>query len=275
MTILVTGARGHVGGQVLAQLLDAGEKVRAASRDASTLDVPGGVETVSFDLENPDVRALDGVRAVFLYTRPQGIEKFVDAARRAGVEHVVQLSSSATLEPNSENRIAVLHRAVEQVLAASGLAHTVLHPGHFASNTLGWAAEIADGVVRTPYPDARVGAIHEADIAAVAVRALTTGGYRGASLALTGPEPLSFREQATIIADVLDRAVKLVELSADEARERMAHQGLPDGAVDAILRSWANALDEPSPVTNTVEEVTGTAPRTFATWAWDNRARFS
>ncbi|MFE0027383.1 NAD(P)H-binding protein [Amycolatopsis sp. NPDC059021] len=274
MTILVTGARGHVGGQVLAQLLDAGEKVRAASRDASTLDVPEGVETVSLDLEDPDAGALDGVRAVFLYTRPQGIEKFVAAAQRAGVDHVVQLSSSATLEPFSENRIAVLHRAVEEALAGSGLGHTVLHPGYFASNTLAWAAELAEGVVRTPYPDARVGAIHEADIAAVAVRALTTGEHRGASLALSGPEALSFRELATILGDVLDRPVKVVELSTDEARERMLGHGLPDGAVDAILRSWANALDEPSPVTKTVEEVTGTAPRTFATWVWDHRADF-
>ncbi|WP_328606483.1 NAD(P)H-binding protein [Amycolatopsis sp. NBC_00345] len=130
MTILVTGARGNVGGALFSQLISAGQDVIAGARDASVLDVAG--PAVSLDLERPETLdgVLDGVDAVFLYTRPQGIEGFIAAARKAGVRRVVQLSSIAVLEPHSQtSRIASLHRAVEQALAASGLDVTVLHPG--------------------------------------------------------------------------------------------------------------------------------------------------
>ena len=186
MTILVTGARGHVGRAVLDALVAAGQDVRATSRDATTLDVPDGVTKVSADLEDPSTldTALDGVRSVFLYVRPQGIEGFVKAAEAAGVRHVVLLSSGATLEPKSaRSRIAILHRAVEEALIGAPFAETLLNPGSFATNALGWRADVAEGVVRTPYPDSRVGAIHERDIGDVAAKILADGSHAGQALA--------------------------------------------------------------------------------------------
>src|SRR5213080_1050192 len=206
MTILVTGARGHVGRAVLDALVAAGQDVRAASRDATTLDVP--TAKVSADLEDPSTldAALDGVESVFLYTRPQGIDGFVKAAAAAGVRHVVLLSSGATLEPRSaQSRVALLHRAVEEALIAAPFAETLLNPGSFATNTLGWRADIAEGVVRTPYPDSRVGAIHERDIGDVAAKILVEGSHVGEALQLSGPSPISYREQAEVLADVLGR----------------------------------------------------------------------
>ncbi|MET8998938.1 NAD(P)H-binding protein [Amycolatopsis sp. NPDC004169] len=278
MTVLVTGATGHVGRAVVGSLVAAGQDVRASSRDAAKLDVPDGVAKVSADLEDASTLepALDGVSAAFLYTRPQGIGAFVKAAEAAGVRHVVLLSSAATLEPDAaHSRIALLHRAVEDALAAGSFASTALNPGAFATNTLGWRADVAEGVVRTAYPDSWIGAIHERDIADVAARILIDGSHDGESLALTGPEPISFREQAEVLADVLGRPLRVEELTKEQAVERMLALGWPSGVPESVLGAWARTVQEPSPVTDVVREVTGNAPRTFRQWAEEHRADFS
>ncbi|MEV6875529.1 NAD(P)H-binding protein [Amycolatopsis sp. NPDC051128] len=278
MTTLVTGASGHVGRAVLDALVAAGQDVRASSRDAATLDVPDGVAKVSADLEDPSTleSALDGVESVFLYTQRQGIDGFVKAAEAAGVRHVVLLSSGATLEPKSaRSRIARLHRVVEEALIAAPFAETLLNPGSFATNTLGWRADIAEGVVRTPYPDSRVGAIHERDLGDVAAKILIDGSHAGEALQLSGPEPVSFREQAAILADVLGRPLRVEELTPEQAAERMAALGWPPEVPPEILRAIERTTREPSMVTDVVREVTGHTPRTFRQWAEDHRADFA
>ncbi|WP_410590893.1 NAD(P)H-binding protein [Amycolatopsis sp. lyj-23] len=278
MTILVTGASGHVGRAVLDALVSAGQNVRAASRDAAKLDVPDGVAKVSADLEEASTLepALDGVSAVFLYVRPQGIEGFVKAAEAAGVRHVVLLSSGATLEPRSaQSRIARLHRVVEEALIAAPFAETLLNPGSFATNALGWRADVADGVVRTPFPDSRIGAIHERDIGDVAAKILADGSHVGAALQLSGPEPISFREQAAVLAEVLGRPLRVEELTPEQAAARMTALGWPPEVPPEVLRAMERTTREPSVVTDVVREVTGHAPRTFRRWAEDHRADFA
>jgi uncharacterized protein YbjT (DUF2867 family) len=278
MTILVTGASGHVGRAVLDALVAAGQDVRASSRDAATLNLPDGVAKVSADLEDASTLepALDGVESVFLYTQRQGIDGFVKAAEAAGVRHVVLLSSGATLEPKSaQSRVARLHRVVEEALIAAPFAETLLNPGSFATNTLGWRADIAEGVVRTPYPDSRVGAIHERDLGDVGAKILIDGSYAGEALQLSGPEPISFREQAAILADVLGRPLRVEELAPEQAAERMAALGWPPEVPPEILRAIERTTREPSVVTDVVREVTENAPRTFHQWAADHRADFA
>lgn len=273
MAILVTGARGNVGRHVVAALAATGHEVVASGRDAKTLDVPAGVRTIELDLEKP--HTLEGIHAVFLYTRPAGIDGFVKAAKEAGVRHVVQLSSAATLQKGGEEtRLVVLHRTVERALEESGLGYTLLHPGAFAANALGWAPGIRAGVVEVPYPDARIGAIHEADIAAVAAHLLGTATHLGRSLELSGPEAISPREQIAVLSDVLGREIAVREIDAETAVAGMTGPFMPEETARAILRSWASALDEPAPVTTTVEDVTGIPPRTFRRWAEDHRADF-
>src|SRR5690242_16412103 len=127
MTILVTGARGHVGAAVLNELVAAGAQVRASSRTPRPGDFPAGVEVVQVDLADPATlpQALAGVRKVFLYAHPETAAEFGAAARRAGVEHVVLLSSYTVLAPDAAaNPIAVRHLAVEGALDDAGLART-------------------------------------------------------------------------------------------------------------------------------------------------------
>jgi len=277
MTILVTGARGHVGRAVLDALIAAGQDVRASSRDAGTLDVPDGVAKVSADLENPETleAALDGVESVFLYAQRQGVEGFVKAAEAAGVRHVVLLSSVATLEPEStKSRIAALHRGVEDALKAASFEQTLLNPGSFATNTLAWLPDIAEGFVRSAFPEAQIGAIDERDIAAVAARVLIDGSHFGEALPLTGPAAITHREQAEVLSDVLGRPLTFEELTPAEATERMVAFGFPPELPPEILRVWERVTREPSPVNDVVREVTGTAPRTYRQWAEDSRAAF-
>ncbi len=135
MTVLVTGARGDIGGAVLAGLAAAGEPVRASSRAPRPGEFPGGVEVARLDLADPASwpAALAGVRKVFLYAHPEGAAEFAAAARKAGVEHAVLLSSSTVLSPDSEaSPIAARHIAAERALDGSGLDRTFVRPGYYA-----------------------------------------------------------------------------------------------------------------------------------------------
>src|SRR5262245_36603153 len=103
-TVLVTGARGHVAQATAEMLLDAGVRVRAASREPESVRLPAGVEVVRADLSEPASlgAALDGVQKVFLYASPQGIDGVLEAAKAAGVEQIVLLSSAAVLARHPE-----------------------------------------------------------------------------------------------------------------------------------------------------------------------------
>lgn len=277
MTILVTGASGHVGHAVLEQLLAAGADVRASSRDPRAAHLPTGVPVVAADLTRPETlpAALDGVARVFLYAQPEGIDGFVQAARAAGVEQVVFLSSSSVVEPGAAtDPIAQRHRAVEQALERSGLAWTFVRPGAFATNALSWARPIrAEGVVRLPYPRAESAPIHEADIAAVAVAALTGETLHDAAPVLTGPESLTRERQVTLIGAAIGRDVRCVELTPAQAREGMA-ASMPPPFVDGLLRMWAATDGVPATISDAVAQITGHPGRSFAVWAHDHAADF-
>ncbi|HEY1180570.1 MAG TPA: NAD(P)H-binding protein [Phytomonospora sp.] len=273
MTVLVTGVRGGIGGRVLDRLTAAGIPARGTSKE------PAGPGIARLDLAAPDpadlAAALDGVDRVFLYTQPGGIDAFVDAAREAGVELVVQLSSSAVRMPDAAtNSIARRHREVEAALAASGLGHTVLHPHALAHNCLAWAPSIRERrTVEIPYPDARLAFVDPDDVARVAVEVLRHGGREGESLYLTGPETLSHRDQAGVLAEVLGHPISVRALSDEEARSRRPSR-IPPAVFDEMLASSARAVTTPPDITATIEEVTGVPAGTFREWAVRNRARF-
>lgn len=280
MTILVTGARGSVGRGVLDALLAAGlppAQLRGAGRDPSRLAVPEGVGAVTLDLDDPATHdaALDGVEQVFCYAA-EDLGPFADAARRAGVEHVVLLSSLSVEEDGAESDgIARHHLEAERVLRGAGLTTTAVRPGAFDTNALQWAREVrADGVVTLPYPRATTAPIHEADIADVAAAALLDAAHRGADLPLSGPESMSFADQVDVLGREIGRDLGVREIDPATARERMA-QHVPEPVVDALFRLWANADGVLTGVHDTVERVTGHPARTFASWAREHRAGFT
>lgn len=277
--ILVTGATGRIGDAVLRRLSERGADPRAGARDPRRLDVPGTVEPVAVDLTKPETLrdALHGVRRVFLYAVPDGIDEFVAEAKEAGVEHVVVLSSQTVVDTIPERLpLKQMHEVVEDAVAESGIPYTFLRPENFASNLLmwGWPEMIrAESRVRFPYPDAHSDMIHELDIADVAVRVLTGSSYDGRALFLTGPESLTQRRQAEIIGAAIGRPVVFEEITERQARESL-RQYIPDWVMDATVGYWAATDGVPAPLSKTVEEITGTPARGFAEWAADHAEDF-
>jgi uncharacterized protein YbjT (DUF2867 family) len=260
---LVTGATGNTGAHVVAGLRRHGHPARAASRRPRADDV----DSVVFDWADASTftRALDGVGAVYLVA-PTGVadpvplvRPFLEQGAAAGVRRVVQLSSSAVAR--GEPGLGEIHDIVANMFAQ----FTILRPSWFMQNFVG-AHPLADGIRRsrqliTATGDGRLGFIDAADIAAVAVRALTAPEPLAGELVLTGPESMSYPQAAAVLSDVLGDTVEHVDLTTEELAGRLADGGASRefaaglAALDARIRAGEQDL-----VTTTVHEVTGRAP---------------
>jgi uncharacterized protein YbjT (DUF2867 family) len=278
--ILVVGATGTVGRQVVSQLLPTDAQVRALTRDPDAAGLPPEVEAVRGDLTVPESleEGLDGADAVFLvWTAPAGaVPAAIDRIARHARRLVLLTSPHKTPHPlfQQPNPMASMFAEIERVIAASGLRWTFLRPGMFAANALSWwAPQIRTGdVVRWPYAETPTAPIHERDIAAVAVRALLEEGHEGAEYVLTGPESLSQREQVAMIGEGIGRPLRLEELSPEEARRELP---FPAPALNMLLNAWGAALGQPALVTSTVAAITGRPARTFRDWVSDHAEEFS
>ncbi|MFE7582301.1 NAD(P)H-binding protein [Streptomyces gardneri] len=275
--ILVTGATGNIGSALLKELHAHGAgPLRGLTRDASRAVFPDGVEAVEGDFAEPASLkpALEGVRSLFLVSRLGPDADVLEAARHAGVEHVV-LVSSITVQTHPHLGPAAENLAVEQLLKESGMAWTILRPTQFASNALMWAASIREhGTVRAPFADTALPTVHPADIASVARVALTEPGHQGRTYALTGPEPVTARQQTEAIAEALGRDVPFAEISRPEARALMAAV-FGEEAADAVLDvTGGDVNDELLTVRDTVSQITGSPARPFRQWASENAAAF-
>ncbi|HSU14097.1 NAD(P)H-binding protein [Longimicrobium sp.] len=276
--VLVTGATGRVGREVVAQLLAAGVPVRALTRRPEAAGLPAGVEVVAGDLTVPGSlgAALRGVRSVFLvWTAAPDTAPAVIEGLAAHAPRVVLLSSPhQTPHPffQQPNPMAAFHAGLERLIAAAGLASTILRPGMFASNArLWWADQIrGNGVVRWPYAAAETAPVDERDIAAVAARALCDDAHAGGDYVLTGPEPLSQAAQVSAIGTAIGRPIRFEEVSPEEFRREI----MPHPAADMLLAAWRAALGHPAFVTSTVAGITGLPARTFARWAADHAGAF-
>ncbi len=278
--VLVTGATGKVGREVVTGLLERGVDFRALARDPDNANLPDGVEVVRGDLTNPDAleNALESVGVVFLLWAaddsyaPAAVEEISRHANR-----IVYLSSEGVRDDLDEgsDQITSSHANMERLIEASGLEWTFLRPTGFASNTLGWAEDIrTDGVARAPFGEARRPLIHERDIAAVAVHALTEEDHKGKKYILTGPESLAQSEQARLIGEAIGRPVRWEETSRDDAREGLIAAFGDASAADGVLNAWEGFITNPEPVTDTVEEITGKKALTFRKWAEDHADDF-
>ena len=277
--VLVTGATGRIGREVVARLLAAGAEVRALTRDPAAARLPAGVEVVAGDLTLPESLepGLDDVDAVFLvWTAPAATAQAV-VARMAARAHRLVLLSSPHRTPHpffqQPNALRALHAHLDDLVASSGVAWTILRPGMFASNALfWWAPRIRAGdVVRWPYGAAETAPVHERDVADVAVRALRDDAHAGADYVLTGPASLTQAAQVRTIGEVIGRTLRFEEMSPEEALREL---GMPPAVASMLLGAWGAALGQPAYVTHTVEQITGTPARTFREGAAEHAAAF-
>jgi uncharacterized protein YbjT (DUF2867 family) len=277
--IVVTGATGNVGRTLVRALDSAGEQVTAVSRKISAVDVPAGVRTLAADLMEPESLkpALDGADALFLLTATADwmaaggdgtvLGGVLDLARAGGVQRVVLLSSQGVGTGRHPSEL-------EDAVKGAGLPWTMLRPGGFDSNAFAWAATIrAERVVAAPFGDVALPTVDPDDIAEVAAVALRQPGHAGATYVLTGPAPITPRQQAAAIGDALGEPVRFVEQTRDEARAQMLGF-MPAPVVEATLGILGTPSAEEQRVSPDVERVVGRPARTFADWAARNAAAF-
>jgi uncharacterized protein YbjT (DUF2867 family) len=267
--ILVAGATGNAGGAVVRALVNSGEHVRALVRDADRAPLPAGVDAVAGDLNEPATLAahLAGVTAAFLLSGYGGLEETLANMRRAGVERLVLLSSSAAPAGDLTNAVARYHILSERAVRESGLGWTFLQPNTFMTNTFQWLPQLRlRDVIRAPFADVSVATIDPDDIGAVAALALTSDAYTGRALRLSGPESLSPADRVAILAQVLRRELRFEAQSDEEARAEM-DATMPAEYVDAFFRFFVDGDLDESAVLPTVQEVTGRPPRSFEAWA--------
>ena len=267
--ILVTGAAGNIGGELVRALAEAGQPVRALARSAASDRFPSVVEIAAGDLNDPASlsSALDGAHGVFLLPGYADMPGVLAAARRAGVRRVVQLSGMSAGSGDMTNAITAYMVMSEQAARESGLAWTIVRPAMFMSNALQWLPQLRAGdVVRAPFGHARAAVIDPADIAAVAARALTTPGHEGRVYEVSGPESLTAGERVAILGAALGRALRF-EAQPDEAARAEMSATTPEKYVDAFFDFYAGGSLDESKVLPTVQDVTGRPARTFTQWA--------
>ncbi|MDX6240144.1 MAG: hypothetical protein QOG10_4964 [Kribbellaceae bacterium] len=273
--IVVTGATGNVGGPLMRALTAAGEQVTAVSRRISAQDVPRGVRHHQADLAKPETLApaLDNAEVLFLLTSGDFVaaggivSDVLDVARAGGIRRVVLLSSQGVATGRHPSTL-------EDPLTQSDLEWTLLRPGGFHSNTLQWAEMVRmQRMVAAPFGDVELPNIDPADIAEVAAVALRDPGHVGKAYELTGPAPISPRQQTSAIADALGEPVRFVEQSRAEAQAQML-QFMPEPVVVATLDILGNPKPGEQRVSHDVERILGRPPRTFAEWVTRNIAAF-
>jgi uncharacterized protein YbjT (DUF2867 family) len=275
--ILVTGATGNVGGELVRQLTAAKRPVRALIRETASAGMPAGVEAAIGDLNDPDSLrpALKDVRGVFLLGGYRDMAGVLAVMRQAGVERVVLLSSRSVIGGKPDNAIVNMWMVSERAVRSSGVPWTILESSGFMSNALRWAPQLRAGnMIRAPFADAPIAAIDPSDIAAVAAVALTADGHASQTYAITGPETLRPVDQVRILAEVLGRGLRFEAQPDSQAREEMS-RSMPPGMVDAFFRFFVSGEFDDSSVLPTVADITGRQPRTFREWALSARVRLA
>jgi uncharacterized protein YbjT (DUF2867 family) len=274
--ILVTGATGNVGGELVSALAEAGQPVRALTRAGREQDFPPGVQSVTGDLNKPQSmgNALTGAEAIFLYPGYQDLAGTLAQARRAGVRRVVLLSGSSAASGDTGNAVSRYMIESEEAVRASGLAWTLVRAFGFMSNTLQWVPQLRKGdLVRAPFAGVPIAMVDPSDIAAVAAAALTATGHDGRVYTVSGPQALRPADRARILGEVLGRDLRFEGQPDDEARAEMS-ASMPAEYVDAFFDFYVNGtLDESQPQPD-VAEVTGRPPRTFRQWAQAHAGAF-
>lgn len=281
--ILLTGVTGKTGGETAKQLLAKGLKLRAIVRnEAKAADLKAaGVELVVGDVADADTvrRALEGAGKAFL-TLPNGKnqeaqeKQFTDLAVKAGVKHLVKMSSMEAVA-HAETPIPKAHWAVEEYIRAAGIASTMVKPNFFMQNLLSSAAGIkANRRFSLPMGSGTTGMADIRDIGAVCAEVLTGHGHDGKSYEITGPEVLTFADVAERFSAVLGVKIEYVPMPMDQFRTRMTGVLEPWhlNAVCELFREIAEiGLDH---TTDTFRTLTGREPRSVTQFIQDHVALF-
>jgi uncharacterized protein YbjT (DUF2867 family) len=281
-TVLVTGATGTIGRDVAKILSENAVPIRAGVRDQAKARKQFGVDIAlaTFDFEDTSSfpGALEGVEKVFLLPplMPNQVDvanAFVDAAKRAGVRHIVKLSAIGA-DASPPYTFGKWHAANEQHIRESGLAFTFLRPNSFMQNFITYFPA-RDGTIYLPWGNGKASFVDTRDIAAVAAEALTSDGHEGKTYTPTGPAALGIAEVASILSETAGREINYIDVPESAARDGMLQAGLPQWQVEPLLELHAtNKQNRWTALTADVEKVTGTPPTDFAQFVSDHAEKF-
>lgn len=277
--ILVTGALGNVGGEIVKESLAQGIPVRAADVDLTALNSLFGerVEAIEFDFTRPETHkpAFDSVKKMFLMRPPHisNVKKHmfpaINVALAAGIEHVVFLSLIG-IEQNER----VPHYKVERYIKASGMAYTFLRASFFMQNLSGThKSEIRENdEIFVPVGKGNTSFIDVRDIAAVALKAMTEPGHENLAHELTGPEALDYYQVADILSEVLGRKITYRNPSIPAFVWKTLQRGKPLGLT--LIMSYLYTQTKygmSAKVTEDVEKILGRIPISLKQFAIDYR----
>jgi uncharacterized protein YbjT (DUF2867 family) len=265
---------------VAAQLVAKDLAVRAMMRNPVPVQLPPQVEVVRGDLTLPESidACAKGVEAVFLVWQAPDLTVASVIERIAKYVQRIVFVSNQTVRDDREVQdylISTLHAKIESAIAASGVKWTYLRPAAFATNArLWWAPQIRLGnLVRWPFARAHAAPIHEADIAAVAVRTLVEDGHAGAKYVLTGPQSLMQAEQVEVLGKAIRRPLRFEEMPEETALTELS-RFLSAPIASMLLDAWRQRLDKPEIITSTVADITGSTARSFCQWGVDHAGDF-
>jgi uncharacterized protein YbjT (DUF2867 family) len=294
-TILVTGATGTVGSEVVKKLLSVKEErgeedmiVKAAARSANDSTFRNlGVQVVQLDYNKPDTlsAALRGVDKLFLLTPFQSnmvdlTSNLINETKKAGVKYIVKQS---VLGADSEPAITPsrLHKQAEKIIEESDIPFTFLRPNFFMQNFVTFYSHFikTQGAFYVPAGDAKASFVDVRDIAAVAVQALSnengTGNHTRKTYDITGGEAISYGHAAEILSKEIGKKVNYVNISDEDARKGMKDMGADEWTINSMIELFgitrAGYLSEISPA---VEQITGNKPIPFSQFARDHTGAF-
>jgi len=249
--ILVTGANGTTGTEVVRQLVQAKKQVRALVRDrAKAAKFGQSVEVVVADLSSPTTLegAFAGVEAAYVVTPNDGAdiaaleENAFRAAKKFGVKKIVKLSARGIDTPLlAGSPLAAMHVRSEGRLRELGIPWTILRPGPFMSSLVVQWRLLERGTLALPTGDGKEPLIDPADIAAVAIETLAPGRHDGKTYDLSGPELVGYADVVKKIGLALGRPLQFVDISESAWREAMLGAGAPEALVNAAA-SWYAAV---------------------------------
>jgi uncharacterized protein YbjT (DUF2867 family) len=288
-TILVTGATGTVGSEVVKQLssntTDINIKTAVHSIENAKKVQYDRVEAVQIDYNKPETlaAAFKDADKLFLLTHPspksaEHESNLVTEANKSGIRHIVKQSIMGA-DLKAEVEAMRLHRQAEKIIEESGIPYTFLRPNEFMQGFINFQSPTIkiNNAFYLPAQDAKVSIVDVRDIAAVAVKAFTDENdkHNNKIYLITGPEALSYHQMAEILSNATGKKISYVNISEEETRAAMKEIGMDDWLINTISELY-NYFRKgyASQVSSAVEEVTGRKPIPFSQFAKDYAETF-
>lgn len=279
MKYFITGATGSIGRQIVKQLVEKKSEVTAMCRIPETSNLPEEVNVVKGDLTNGkvDKNIFEDVETLFLFPAYGNLKPFLYAAKEAGVQHVIALSSlavSAHFQRDIDSASYTHHLAVENAVREAGFKLTALRSGTFANNLLSWAPTIKmTQSVFLPFPDSAQALIHEADIAECVVTLFSAPEKWGKVYELSGPKALTQREQVETIGKVLGVTLNCHQITPEQFTTSV-EKFMPADIIKMVLTYWEDTTKQPDTIRTGFTEITERSGRSFEQWVNDHIEQF-